>query len=185
MCDFILFSHFSPGFWIQVPMENPELRAFDAHDLQEDKESLDTWRWWSDLHRLTEWDRRISLVLRLSADMPSKGDIARWLGEPIKCLVIPTHVFSTNKRRLRTWLTLLSLSYILLAIKYQKTSIVVCNLYMYLLYVYKRKFIHLNYKPLKLLCFLSKLVFFKLINIIITSLAVTFFHFFNILKIYQ
>lgn len=80
-------------------MENPALRAFDNRNVRENNDTIDTWRWWSNFHRMTEWDRRISLVLCLSADLPSEDEIERWLGEPIKCLMIPTHVFCTNKKR--------------------------------------------------------------------------------------
>jgi protein arginine N-methyltransferase 5 len=38
--------------------------------------------------------------LELTADLPDAEDIERWLGEPIKCLFVPAHLFTftTNKK---------------------------------------------------------------------------------------
>lgn len=38
------------------------------------------------------------MALELSADIPSVANVDRWLGEPIKCLIVPTSIFLTNKK---------------------------------------------------------------------------------------
>lgn len=34
----------------------------------------------------------------MSADLPSQQEIERWIGEPVKCLLISTSIFLTNKK---------------------------------------------------------------------------------------
>lgn len=58
----------------------------------------ETWYWWSKFHERLEWDKRVGVVLELSADLPSQQVIDRWLGEPVKAIVIPTHLFTSNKK---------------------------------------------------------------------------------------
>jgi type II protein arginine methyltransferase len=38
------------------------------------------------------------VALELSADVPSAANVERWLGEPIKCLIVPISIFLTNKK---------------------------------------------------------------------------------------
>lgn len=42
-------------------------------------------------------DNMIGLALELSFDIPSSESIDRWLGEPVRCVVIPTSLFLSNK----------------------------------------------------------------------------------------
>lgn len=32
----------------------------------------------------------------MSADLPSKNEIDRWLGEPVECIIIPSDIFIRN-----------------------------------------------------------------------------------------
>lgn len=34
----------------------------------------------------------------MSSDLPSEDEIARWIGEPIRCIVLSTDVFITNRK---------------------------------------------------------------------------------------
>jgi protein arginine N-methyltransferase 5 len=38
------------------------------------------------------------VLLEVPENLPPKEQIQRWLGEPVKALVLPTSVFQTNKR---------------------------------------------------------------------------------------
>lgn len=40
----------------------------------------------------------LGVVLRVPGDLPPPCQAARWAGEPIKALLLPTGVFSSNKR---------------------------------------------------------------------------------------
>ena len=64
----------------------------------EDEESDDTWHWWNNFRCTANFEKKLSLALELTADLPDADEIDRWLGEPIKCLVIPTHLFMANKK---------------------------------------------------------------------------------------
>ncbi|UYV74344.1 PRMT5 [Cordylochernes scorpioides] len=91
--------------WVHVPLHAPELVAqklmassLDEEDDQELPADLDTWEWWSRFHRSCDSDKKLSLVLELnSADLPSHTQMMRWLGEPLAAVVLPTHIFMTNK----------------------------------------------------------------------------------------
>lgn len=80
-------------------MENSPKKAFGGQFEEQKVDDDGTWGWWSNLHKQTDWDRRISLALKLSADLPSEAELARWIGEPIKCLIIPTDIFCTNRKK--------------------------------------------------------------------------------------
>ena len=38
------------------------------------------------------------MALEITADLPEKNILKRWLGEPIRCVILPTSVFATNKK---------------------------------------------------------------------------------------
>lgn len=56
------------------------------------------WLWWTTFHEQMEWNKHVGLVLELSADLPNAAVMKRWLGEPVKAIVLPTSIFSTNKK---------------------------------------------------------------------------------------
>ena len=41
---------------------------------------------------------KINLCMEVGARLPSETELVRWLGEPIKTLLIPTSIFLTNKK---------------------------------------------------------------------------------------
>lgn len=36
--------------------------------------------------------------MEITEDLPPNGVIDRWLGEPVRCLILPTSLFLTNKK---------------------------------------------------------------------------------------
>lgn len=56
------------------------------------------WQWWTKFHECMEWDKKIGVVLEISADLPSQDILNRWLGEPVKAIVLPTSLFHNNKK---------------------------------------------------------------------------------------
>jgi len=64
-----------------------------------DTYSNDTWEWWNQLRRLCDNHKKLAVVLELNNKV-TKDDqfIKRWVGEPLKAIVIPTNVFLTNKK---------------------------------------------------------------------------------------
>lgn len=57
-----------------------------------------TWHWWNNFRCIGNFEKKLSLALELTADLPDEIELERWLGEPIRCLIIPTHLFQTNKK---------------------------------------------------------------------------------------
>lgn len=89
--------------WARVPMACSKtirsLRANDKECEDDDEQAFEeTWLWWSKFHECLEWDKRIGVVLEISADLPSQDIIKRWLGEPVKAIIVPTSIFHTNKK---------------------------------------------------------------------------------------
>lgn len=58
----------------------------------------DTWQWWDMLRRMCAPTAKLAVSLELTADLPEAGLVARWLGEPLKAVVVPTSIFLTNKK---------------------------------------------------------------------------------------
>ena len=81
-------------------MVSPSVEAsqYEREPLDEDQHAEDTWDWWNRFRLTANSEKRLGLALELTADLPDAPEIARWLGEPVRCLVIPTHLFITNKK---------------------------------------------------------------------------------------
>lgn len=79
---------------------NRTLRSSSPNDDNDEDEEAwnETWHWWSKFHERLDWDKRIGLILELSADLPSEKIIERWLGEPIRAIILPTSIFHNNKK---------------------------------------------------------------------------------------
>lgn len=74
-------------------------RRNNQDDDDECEEAWDeTWHWWSKFHERLDWDKRVGVVLQLSADIPPQEILKRWLGEPVKAIVVPTSIFHNNKK---------------------------------------------------------------------------------------
>lgn len=97
------FSQHSSLIWTRVPMVScKSLRTQNIEDVQHlDGDQVDfneTWLWWSQFHELMDWDKRVGLVLEVSADLPSPTIMQRWYGEPIKAIIVSTSIFHSNKK---------------------------------------------------------------------------------------
>ena len=64
----------------------------------EESDQTDTWHWWNRFRCTANFEKRLVLALELTADLPDSTAINRWLGEPVRCLIVPTHLFQTNKK---------------------------------------------------------------------------------------
>lgn len=100
-----LQGHSNHQVWIHVPMvgescaegllENDVKQKLDGSD---DQSESDSWRWWSTLRTVCNHNKRLGIALEIPADLPSSDVIDRWLGEPVKCAILNTNVFLTNKK---------------------------------------------------------------------------------------
>ncbi|XP_049887187.1 protein arginine N-methyltransferase 5 [Pectinophora gossypiella] len=99
----ILHTYFENNFhhtliWVHVPMVCPRTYRETPEGGDNEDAYNDTWHWWSRFHELMDWDKRAGVVLELSADLPSEEIVQRWLGEPIKAVIVPTSIFHNNKK---------------------------------------------------------------------------------------
>ncbi|XP_063539976.1 protein arginine N-methyltransferase 5 [Cydia strobilella] len=93
-------SHHPTLIWAQVPMMcSRTLRNTVVRGLDDDEEAWnEPWLWWSKFHERLQWDKRAGVVLELSADLPSEEIMKRWLGEPVKAVILPTNIFHNNRK---------------------------------------------------------------------------------------
>ena len=47
---------------------------------------------------MCDYNKRLSVALEITADMPSDEVLQRWLAEPIKAVILSTNIFLTNKK---------------------------------------------------------------------------------------
>lgn len=69
---------------IEIPMVNPSRLVDALRDKKEDcdiaEDHEDPWHWWNKLRSTADFTEKLSVALELSADIPSKWEISRWLG---------------------------------------------------------------------------------------------------------
>ena len=53
-------------------------------------EKDEPWHWWDRFRGTANTEKRLNLVLVLDENMPTEQRLNRWLGEPVKCLVVST-----------------------------------------------------------------------------------------------
>ncbi|XP_032513622.1 protein arginine N-methyltransferase 5 [Danaus plexippus] len=91
-------SHHPTLIWTSVPMIcHRTMRVCDEDNSNEEAWN-EPWHWWTKFHECMGWDKRIGVVLEISADLPSKDIVNRWLGEPVKAIILPTSLFHNNKK---------------------------------------------------------------------------------------
>ncbi|CAF3132896.1 unnamed protein product [Rotaria socialis] len=59
---------------------------------------LQPWLWWNKIYKLLDYHGKVYPVLELSADVPSEQAQKRWLGEPVRAVILPTKIFTTNAK---------------------------------------------------------------------------------------
>ncbi|RVE43432.1 hypothetical protein evm_011927 [Chilo suppressalis] len=89
--------HHPSLIWAKVPLVNTNLRSVKNYE-ENDTSSNETWIWWSKFHERLDYDKRVGVVLEISADLPSQQLLRRWLGEPVKAVIVPTSIFHNNKK---------------------------------------------------------------------------------------
>lgn len=50
------------------------------------------------MYKLFDYHGKVYPVLELSTDVPSEQAQKRWLGEPIRAVILPTKIFTTNAK---------------------------------------------------------------------------------------
>nr|CAG4634648.1 EOG090X028A [Alona affinis] len=86
--------------WLHIPMVLNGLEQLEQEPQSsgESESDQDTWQWWNTFRCTANFEKRLCVALELTADLPESTAIDRWLGEPVRCLIVPTHLFQTNKK---------------------------------------------------------------------------------------
>ena len=58
----------------------------------------DTWQWWHHVRALCGHSTKLGVLLVVPITLHSASDIDRWLGEPVKAVLLPTAAFLTNRK---------------------------------------------------------------------------------------
>ncbi|XP_024401652.1 protein arginine N-methyltransferase 5 isoform X2 [Physcomitrium patens] len=94
--------------WLRIPLIAPELQAVEG-TVEEDTAFLkrepvsgkplnDSWEWWNMFRSLCEYHCQLSVVLDITGSLPSPASLKRWIGEPLRAVIIHTSAFLTNKK---------------------------------------------------------------------------------------
>lgn len=59
---------------------------------------VDPWETWHQIRSLCDYDPLLGCALEVGPQLPCHANVARWLGEPVKALLLPTSLFGSNKR---------------------------------------------------------------------------------------
>lgn len=82
--------------WVEIPMENPVKQSYFSRG--EDCLVESPWEWWNAFRVICDYNKKLGIALVVSLDLPEPEEIDRWLGEPVRCLILPTTLFLTNKK---------------------------------------------------------------------------------------
>ncbi|CAM9492940.1 unnamed protein product, partial [Ectocarpus sp. 12 AP-2014] len=58
----------------------------------------DPWETWNAIRVMCEHKSCLSVVLEMTADLPAQSILDRWVGEPVKAVIVSTKAFLTNKK---------------------------------------------------------------------------------------
>ncbi|BFZ13310.1 hypothetical protein BsWGS_16351 [Bradybaena similaris] len=98
----IASSYYQQQYWIHVSLVSNADQCDDVIEgvdpSMEDDTVEDTWMWWNKFRSLCDYNKRLGVVLELTANLPPPQVIDRWLGEPVRALVVSTSLFLTNKK---------------------------------------------------------------------------------------
>lgn len=61
-------------------------------------QGADPWETWHQVRSLCDYDPLLGCALEVGQQLPCPANVARWLGEPVKALLLPTSLFGSNKR---------------------------------------------------------------------------------------
>ncbi|CAF0938104.1 unnamed protein product [Didymodactylos carnosus] len=89
------------NYWFVFPTrarQKPDGTSFDIDE--GDEAELETWLWWNKIQKLCHYHGKVYPVLgeELSADVMSEKAQKRWLGEPVRAIILPTRIFLSNSR---------------------------------------------------------------------------------------
>ncbi len=87
-----------PIVMVRLPMRKQA--SLVEQKLAEENGGDDTWQWWDTFRCSVNFEKRLCLALEVASSdcLPDDASLKRWLGEPVKALVINTRIYLTNKK---------------------------------------------------------------------------------------
>eukprot|EP00299_Pterocystis_sp_00344_P013023 c6330_g1_i1.p1 GENE.c6330_g1_i1~~c6330_g1_i1.p1 ORF type:complete len:629 (+),score=132.42 c6330_g1_i1:71-1888(+) len=76
--------------WVTIPL-SPKATSVP------DSPSTDAWKDWNILRSLLESHPLLGIALEITEDLPEDSELNRWIGEPIKSVILPTSVFMSTR----------------------------------------------------------------------------------------
>ena len=76
--------------------KHPE-ELLDELYLMENVHELNLWKCWNFIRFTCDSNPRIGLLIRITATIPDEKIVEKWLGEPVRGILIPTSLFVTNR----------------------------------------------------------------------------------------
>ena len=81
-----LLQHSYPMFWLRLPLGAEG----------EDEEADSAWLLWEEFRTLCNHHAKLTPALQMTADLPCEAILERWKAEQVKCLIIPTSIFTCD-----------------------------------------------------------------------------------------
>eukprot|EP00041_Stephanoeca_diplocostata_P015661 m.299530 g.299530 ORF g.299530 m.299530 type:complete len:283 (+) comp20115_c0_seq7:192-1040(+) len=91
----------SSVYWVHVPISNTQPVGAVTAEGDETNAVVgndDPWHWWATLRALCTPVSRLCVALEITADLPSGEALLRWMGEPVKAVIVPTSIFLRNAK---------------------------------------------------------------------------------------
>ncbi|KAH7644175.1 arginine n-methyltransferase 5-like protein [Dermatophagoides farinae] len=91
--------HHSLAISIKLSMANIKMQT---QELRKDPIYIDDdyeWKKWNHLRKIMQFHPNISIALEVNGELLDTDRLDRWLGEPIKFIILPTSVFLTNSSK--------------------------------------------------------------------------------------
>ncbi|KAG9296063.1 hypothetical protein G9A89_011915 [Geosiphon pyriformis] len=76
---------------MRVPLTHSDGSTWENNDTA-------SWERWNRFRTLCEHHGKLCIALELTADLPEDYLLERWYGEPVKSVIVPTHIFLTNAK---------------------------------------------------------------------------------------
>lgn len=84
-------NHSTLNVWVKVPMEYQET-------MNDDVPVESAWAAWDRFRTTVSIDRRLFPILTIPVDLPDYDVVKRWLGEPVKAIILSEENFITNHK---------------------------------------------------------------------------------------
>eukprot|EP00124_Ichthyophonus_hoferi_P000328 Ihof_evm24s11 gene=Ihof_evmTU24s11 len=83
-------------YWVNVPLTVPAQLEGAEGASSTTRSEADPWQWWDQFRTICDHSLKLFVALELTPDLPSDEVLDRWLGEPVKAVLVPASLYLTN-----------------------------------------------------------------------------------------